>query len=357
MADFRHPAPFVNQFHADGEVLVFLLGDLGHLGLHYVDALSKRAPVELLIALAEGADVHVVNGDLRVVELVLDHDGLLERIHAADPRTVGHTNGFVATSSALHVGNRTWNLAVGRTQDVAVGAVGGLDSLHGHGVHDVHEFVAAVLLLGGHGGQVKTGSQDHRPHFQLDLLRELGEVDAVRRADARAGPVEHAVLRIEHGNLRDGIAMRNVDGGTRSDTVVKFMRSESETGQLAEAATNAILLHHVTRLLGERHPEARSVGLHLIEFGVGKHSDALVVGHFRHARRANATAAIKGGKNLVEAHHHTADGWLFFHEQDVKALARKVKRRLHPGDARAHNQCVVAFTDHLVFHGSSSPRG
>ena len=114
-----------------------LLVDAGHLGLDEVDAHRPGRLVELLVALAEGADVHVVDRDVGQRQRARQQHRLLDGVHAADARAVRHAQGLVARAGALDVGDAVGDLAVRGPEDAAVRAVRGEQSLHVQAADDV----------------------------------------------------------------------------------------------------------------------------------------------------------------------------------------------------------------------------
>ena len=134
---FGGAAVALDHLDAQLEIAVRLLLDAGHLRLDEVDAHRPGGLVELLVALAEGADVHVVDGDVRQRQRAGEQHRLLDRVHAADPRAVRHAERLVARAGALDVGDAVGDLPVRRPQHASVGAVGGEQPLHVQAADDV----------------------------------------------------------------------------------------------------------------------------------------------------------------------------------------------------------------------------
>jgi hypothetical protein len=63
-------------------------------------SLSQSRLIELLVAFAEGADVHAVDRDLGERQGAGKLHGLFDRVHAAHPRAVRNPEGFVARAGA-----------------------------------------------------------------------------------------------------------------------------------------------------------------------------------------------------------------------------------------------------------------
>jgi hypothetical protein len=93
---FFHTAVLVHHFDANDGVLPLVLGDLGDLGLDELDPHGLGVLIELLESLTEGANVHVVDGDIHERERTGQEHGLLDRIHAADARAVRNAEALVA---------------------------------------------------------------------------------------------------------------------------------------------------------------------------------------------------------------------------------------------------------------------
>ena len=69
-------------------ILLRVLSDQGHFAAYEFHAHRFGVLVELLVALAEGADVHVVDGDVGHGQRAVEQHGLFDGIHAADARAI-----------------------------------------------------------------------------------------------------------------------------------------------------------------------------------------------------------------------------------------------------------------------------
>ncbi len=154
-------AAFFGQFQFDNRIMVFVLPNGSHLAAHKLDAHGLGVLVELLVALAEGADVHVVDGDLGHRQRAADEHGLFDGVHAADARAIFDAEGLVTGTGALDVGDGGRFHAVAGAQDAAIGAGGRQEAFHHQRVDDVGQFAAAIFFLCTQVGQFETGRKDN----------------------------------------------------------------------------------------------------------------------------------------------------------------------------------------------------
>ena len=156
---FLDAAVVVDVFVAHQQVAVCLFGDPGDLALDEAHAHGPGLLEELVVALAEGADVDVVDGDVGHRQRPEQELGLLERIHAADARADGIVHGAVARAGAEDVGDIGGSFAVAGAQHVVERPGGGDQAVHLHGGDDVgelaeaevgHEFGREEAKAGGH---------------------------------------------------------------------------------------------------------------------------------------------------------------------------------------------------------------
>ncbi len=219
----------------------------------------------------------------------------------------------------------------------------------------------AVLRLLVHRQDLEAGRHDDGADVHAHVLRLGGEVEAVGGADLLALAAEDAVLEVEHRLLRDGVAVRNVNGAARPQAVVELVRHLDRARQLALVAADAGVLVEVARLALEIDAETGADRIDRPHLGVGLEPDPRVVGGFRHAGRADAGRAVERGEDLVEANHHAANRRRALDEKDLEALLTQVQGGLHAGDAPADHERVVPLPhlshrlhsfERLTAHGS-----
>ncbi len=152
----------------EDEVAVLLLGDAGHAALHEVGAHALGLLVELVVALAGGADVHVVDGDVGQRQGAHDQLVVLDGVHAADARAHRVAEGLVAGSGAQDEGDVVGDLAVARADHPVVGAGGGEQAVHLHAGDDVLVLAEAVLRLEFGREEGVAGGEHDRAYLGLD---------------------------------------------------------------------------------------------------------------------------------------------------------------------------------------------
>ena len=130
---------------AEDEVPTGVLGDVGDPSLDVGRAHRLRLLVELVVALARGPDVHVVDGDVGERQRAHEQLVLLDRVHAAEPRAQRVADRLVARAGAQDVRDPLGDLAVARAQDRVERPRRGEQAVHLHPGDDVLVDAIAVL--------------------------------------------------------------------------------------------------------------------------------------------------------------------------------------------------------------------
>ncbi len=142
----------------------------GDAALDEVRAHRLRLLEELVVALADGADVDVVDGDVGERQRAHDQLVLLDRVHAAELRAQRVADGLVARAGAHDVGDPVGHLAVARPQHRVVRARRREQPFHLHARDHVLEAVVAVLGLEVCGEEREPGRDDHGADVDVELL-------------------------------------------------------------------------------------------------------------------------------------------------------------------------------------------
>src|SRR5208283_5409675 len=338
-------------FHADDE-LAFLarvegpVGDFRDLAPYEVHSVVAQLLVELLEALAGGADVDVEVENLGV-GVLFEQVRQLERVHAADARApaVGF---FVARSDAVDNGDRLGALAVAQ-HHFARGRPRGIHQpLDFQRRVDVGVDAVAVFRRPVRIEDLETGGENDGPHIddlgaflhlQVDRMALAAGVDAGLLA--LAGLEVDAGFRVDDRHLRNGLREGDIDRLALAQPHVEFVY---ELALLVDACLDALqaadtkVFHDVARLASHRHLEVADVPIHLGHFGVGPQGDIGMGAHRRHLRGQDAGGAIEGGEGLIELGHVAADGRFPLHQVDLLAGVGKRQGRVDAGDAAADHQ-------------------
>ena len=155
---------------ADDEVAVVLLGDLGDAALDEHGAHVLGLLVELVVALADGAHVHVVDGHVGQRQGAHDQLVVLDGVHAADARAERVADLRVAGAGAHDEADAVRDLAVAGTHDRVERPRRREQTVHLHAGDDVLELAVAVLGLGVGREESEAGGQHHGVDVDLDLL-------------------------------------------------------------------------------------------------------------------------------------------------------------------------------------------
>ncbi|VTR65054.1 hypothetical protein DESC_290124 [Desulfosarcina cetonica] len=314
--------------------------DIGNFGLDEIDPHGLGVLVELLIAFAEGPDIHIIDGDVRQGQGAGEQHGLFDGVHAAHPRAVGNAHALVAGTGTLNVSDVVRFHSVGRPEHAVVGAVGGEQTFHLQGVDGVGDGSAPVLGLVRHGAQVKAGGEDGGARLDDKGLRLLEVVDGPGGADGGAFPAEHAVIGVEDGELGDGVGKGNRNGLGGAKAALLRIGNQYRAIIFALAAADALVRIHVSGTLNDLGAKFVAVSIQGLEIAVGEQGDVCMMRRRRHFGGRDATGAIQGGKHLGQANHLAADGCVFFDNRHAKSLVGQIQGRLQAGDAAADNQCV-----------------
>ena len=234
---------------------------VGALRLDAVDAATDETdarfilgPLEILVEiLAVGPHIHIEDRRRQPRDVILGDDRLLDRVHAADRRAVAvAAQVLVAGTDALQEGDLGDRLAVGGTDQMALGRSGGRQiALELEGGDDVrHDAVAPDLGRPGIVG-LKAGGEDDGADVDLMGLLGIVEIDRPGVADLlaeAAGPrflQPDAADRIDLVLQRHRLGILDIDGlafaGAGVVLAVHLLRTFLGTG----AAGNALVHVHI----------------------------------------------------------------------------------------------------------------
>src|SRR5665811_911004 len=207
----------------EDQIAVGLFGDPGDAAFDVGRAHGFGAFVELVIPLARRSNVHVVDGHLRQWESTHDELVLLDRIHAAEPRTERVVDGLVAGTGAHDVSDPLGHLAVAGPEHGVVWARGGEQPVHLHAGDHVLEPAVAVFGLGVGGEQLVAGGDhgrrdldllDRVTHVQMNRVRWTdGDALLALRAHAAVQAVARAAASLRLGQR--GFGLGEISGSDR----------------------------------------------------------------------------------------------------------------------------------------------
>ena len=241
LADESRPGVLV----ADAQRLAVVV-DARRATAHVLGTHLHGALVELVELLAEGADVHVVRGDLGNV-VVQRLYRLLGGVHAADARAVGDVL-LRARPDAVDEGHRVGVAHVRRAEYLAFGRAGGVHQpLELHRRQDVG---MRAVTVGAHRLRVlhlEAGGDDDRRHAPFVLVRRRhGEIygPGLARADAAVarqvvGRGVEAVFDIDDVGRRYRLREGSMDRLARGHGVVELVgqRLGTRVGTVVTAGT------------------------------------------------------------------------------------------------------------------------
>jgi len=321
--------------------LVLPRSHIRHPGPDKPDAHGLCPLPGLVELLALGADVHVVNGDVRLRVVLLGNQGLLDRIHAADRGAVTVAAAQITRTHALNEGQPLGMAAVGKALDLPPERAGG----GGHPLEldagdDVRVLVVAVFLQGFLGNPAEPRGQNDGAHLQLDLFGLLIEVDRFALADRHAD-LAGLVLQIEAGARIDVVGRRhrlgivdvNRPGYGQPLVVLIDVMLGAVLG--AQPAGRAAVGVDVAGPQPDPGREVAGPALQGQEVGIGEHFDIGRPTGLHQFRRQYSERAVIGRKGLVELGHDPADHRVLFHQIDIVAEFGEVERGLHSGNASA----------------------
>ena len=168
------------------QVPVVELFDARGLAFHKFNAHALGLFVELVVALAEGADVDVVDGHVGQRQRTHHELGVLDGIHAADPAAERVADRVVARAVAEHDGNAFGLFAVRRPQYAVVRAGRCEQAIHLQTIDHVRDAPVAEQLLCGGVEHFEAGREHHRADGELFGIFPQGKVDAEGGADVDA---------------------------------------------------------------------------------------------------------------------------------------------------------------------------
>ncbi len=172
----------VRHLQFDNGILVGVFFDQRHFAAHEFHTHRFGVLVELFVAFAEGADVHVIDGDVSHWQSARNQHGLFDGVHATDTRAIGDAECFVARTCALNVGNGGGFLAIAWTQDTTIRSRRCEETFHHQRVNHVMEFARAVFFFGFYGGQVEACRHDDGGGFDVEGFRLLREINCINGA-------------------------------------------------------------------------------------------------------------------------------------------------------------------------------
>ena len=227
--------------------------------------------------------------------MILGHDGLLGRVHAAEAGAVRAVDGAVAGAHALDEHDVLGFHAVGRTMDVAAGGAGG-----GHHAFvlqardDVGIRAAAVFLVHGPVHEIVAGGRDDGAHlFFHDFIHHVvhdGAGGAHLGAHAALAFLDlAAVVGVDGGLFGNGLREGNVDGAAVADVFVEGV-GHVLGGALfgAGAAARALGPVNVGGALSDLHGEVAHEAGNALHLGMGIERDVRILGHVHHLGREHA---------------------------------------------------------------------
>src|SRR5450759_5142693 len=206
------------------QVAVGFLGDLCDAALDVCRAHRLGAFVELVVALAGGTDVHVVDGDFGQRQRAHDQLVLLDRVHAAEPRaervvdpaSTVRSRRLVAGAGAEDVGDPLRDLAVAGPKDRVEGSGRGQEPVHLHARDYVLVAAETVPGLGVGGEELVARGHNDGPDIDIFNLLAHVEMDGVGRADCHALATlgaDAAVQAVTGGGSCFGLGQRRLDLG------------------------------------------------------------------------------------------------------------------------------------------------
>ncbi len=207
--------------------------------------------VQILEALPERADVRVEDRGLHLWIVLLEQEGLLDRVHAAEVGAIEHPARHGTRADALDETDPLRMAPVGGTYQLAIGGPTGVDeTLELHVGDDVLEAGVSVLVVGSRVVDVHAGGDDNASHLQVDELVLDVEVDAFLLADLEAlatrdGVEPEAVVGVEGEGRRDRLGERAVDGLARRETLLVFVGNDDRAHRGAQVAGGALACVYV----------------------------------------------------------------------------------------------------------------
>ncbi len=192
------PPPFSMSSYLSTRSPLGCSRDVGDAALDVVGAHRLRLLVELVVALARGPDVHVVDSHVGQRQGAHEQLVLLDGVHAAEARAQRVAHRLVARPGAQDVGDPVRHLAVTRAQDRVERPGGRQQAVHLHPGDHVLEAAEAVLGLEVGGEQLEAGRHDDRADLDLVLLVARVEVDAAvdrARGDALGALRAHGAVQ------------------------------------------------------------------------------------------------------------------------------------------------------------------
>ena len=305
--------------------------------------------------------------------MILGHDGLLGRVHAAEAGAVRTADGAVAGTHALDEHDVLRFHAVGRTVNVAAGRTGG-----GHHAFvlkardDVGIGAAAVFLVHGPVHEIIAGGRDDGAHlFFHDLIHHVvhdGAGGAHLGAHAALAFLDlAAVIGIDGGLLGNGLGEGNVDGTAVADVFIEGVGHVLRRTLFgAGAAAGALVPVDVGGALSDLHGEVAHEAGNAFHLGMGVQRDVRILGHVHHLGREHAARAVDGGEGLVELGHLAADGAFTLHHDHADAGIGRVEGGLNAGHTAADDEDAFGHVELLgverrvatqLFHGKTHQFG
>ena len=235
--------------------------------------------IEGLEALAVGTDVVVKDRAGGAAVMILRQDDLFLGVGAADRRAVPFVPfGFPSGADALDPGDVVGMASVRGAQDLAFVWTGGAHQpFVVHAGDDVLQPAVAVLVADFRIKNVIAGGENDRPHLQLDLLRDLVQIDGVVLARILADPaflfLQVQAALIDVGDQRDGLGKIDMHGLVVGDLLVVLIRIHRRAVLDADAAAGALVLDDVARFLGQLDGKIACLAIDAVNFGIGKNLD------------------------------------------------------------------------------------
>ncbi len=229
----------------------------------------------------------------------------------------------------------------------AGGAAGAHQTLMLKGGEDVVEPPPAIGAQDLLADPTEAGSEHHAPHREIKDLFPIVKTDGAGPADHRT---EAATLMVQ---LQAGLGIDVITGGHRLGVIdmggmggaqvfVVLIADLLQAVKTALTAAVADLLVDVTGLFLHPGGEAARPALQRDQFGLGEDLDVSVPARLHQLGGQDAEGAVVGGKGLVEAGHHPADGRALFNQIDLVAQGGEVESGLNAGDTAAdHHYCAA----------------
>ncbi len=235
---------------------------------------------------------------------MLVENGMLGRVHAADPGAVGEV---ILRIPGAHAGDEHDILrhpSVGGTDEPALGGAGGGEQpLEGDAVDHILAVAQTVLFYIFLVVQVEAGGDHDGPDLEILEPVFLLEIHSAEGASLFTNPAAtfsevQAVLRVDDHLVGNRLGKGGVDGLAIVQEHVELGLHLGGAFFRAHAAARALVPIHVGRLVADLDGEVAHVAGDLLHLAVGAQADVPVLPHLHHPGREDTLGAVQGGKGL-----------------------------------------------------------